>query len=98
MAVLKTRRIDSALKSKGFEKGQGNHRFYSFFYQGKKTHIHTKISHSHDEIGDELISRMADQLFLTKAEFKKLVNCPLKESGYIQILLSKNELPNMSSE
>lgn len=77
---LQTRDIDRALCAKGFVKDDsGDHPRYT--YPG--TLMTTKVSHgSGNSIGDNLISLMAKQLKLTRAQFVDLVKCPMSEDGY----------------
>lgn len=88
MATIKVREIKYALQKKGFvEDVSRDHDFYTFFYNGKKTQIFTKISHGDDEINGFLISKMAGQVKLSNPLFKDLINCPLTEEVYKNILV-----------
>ena len=83
--IRKGRDIDSALCKKGFHReSDGDHLWYTLI----GTNVKTKISHGmmgHD-IGPELLGLMARQLHLTKKQFLELIDCPLDEDGYRQIL------------
>ncbi|MBT8508526.1 hypothetical protein AZH53_08925 [Methanomicrobiaceae archaeon CYW5] len=85
MATRKNSKIQRALSKKGFQKVNTDHKVLIFYYNGKKTRIHTKVSHGNKEISDKLIDHMANQLFLTKSQFKDVVDCPLKEEDLINI-------------
>ncbi len=81
----KGRDIDAALRKKGFRyDSTGDHRYY--FFSG--TSIRTKMSHGAmgTSIGVDLITQMARQLRLTKKQFLDLIDCPLDEAGYREIL------------
>ncbi|WP_292366826.1 hypothetical protein, partial [Methanoculleus sp. UBA208] len=56
-----------------------------FHYQGKKTAIHTKVSHGNKEISDTLINLMAKQIYLSKSQFEGLVECTVKEDDLVKI-------------
>jgi len=87
--TLKTKKIERNLRKKGFVIDYGDHIFFEFIYNNNKTNVRTKISHSHSEIGDDLISKMSMQLRMDKDFFKKFVECTKTESDYIQMLKDK---------
>ena len=85
----KARDIDAALCKKGFKKTNGDHVWYYFYdRQTGATLAQTKISHGAMgmTIGAKLISQMARQLHLTKAQFLELIDCTLSEEDYREIL------------
>lgn len=86
MSVLKVSDIDKNLQKKGFVSHSGDHIYYFFYDNNKKTDIFTKVSHSADEIGDPLISRMSKQLKLSKDQFIKFAKCIISENEYKEIL------------
>ena len=93
MATLKTRKIINSLTAKGFMPQNGDHKYLLFFVNGKKTRIKTKVSHGEDEIGDFLISQMQQQTHLKKKQdFLDLVNCPLSQRDYENILRSQGDI------
>ena len=92
MAVLKTSQIDKALQRKGFEAKPKDHNFYYYIYNGKKTKIFTKTSHSSAEVNNYLIGKMAFQLHLNKQQFTELIQCTLSGERYKEILLEKKLL------
>jgi len=87
--TLKTKDIERNLLRKGFAKDYGDHIRFVFMYDGRKTKINSKISHSHSEIGDDLISKMSKQLNMTKDFFVGFVECIKSESDYIETLNDK---------
>lgn len=87
MASLDVSKVSSSLKKKGFkEEREGKHINYYFHHNGKDTGIRTWISHGDKEIRDHLIACMVKQTKLDKAQFLDLVNCPMTEEQYIEIL------------
>lgn len=83
--VRKGRDIDAALCKKGFRREiDGDH--FCCFLTGSK--VKTKTSHGMmgHAIGPELLGLMARQLHLTKARFLDLIDCPLDETAYREIL------------
>ncbi len=80
MTVFKAKDICSALKKKGFlEDPNSHHIYYRFYYNGKRTAVHTFISHGPIEYGDKLISEVKKQLHLSKNELQKFIECPMKK-------------------
>ncbi|WP_287961280.1 hypothetical protein [Acidiplasma sp.] len=87
MTLIKTNKIRKGLLKKGFlEERSHDHVIFRLYDEGKKTNIHTKISHGGSEYDDQLISLMARELNLKKDSFLKLIECPLKHEDYIKIL------------
>jgi hypothetical protein len=89
LGVLKARRVLNGLEKKGFVQAEGDHTFLILYVNGKKTSIHTKISHGSNEINEYLINRMSIQLKLERKKFLDLVNCPLSIEQYIEELKFK---------
>lgn len=88
--VLDVRR---ALKKKGFgEDVSRDHMYYTFYYDGKKTSINTKISHGKNEIDDGLLGKMSRQMHLKKADFNEFVSCTLSEEDYIEKMIEAGKL------
>jgi len=82
----KHRDIRSALVSKGF-KVEDDRKHIHFVYvdkNGRTTTARTMLSHgsSGDDIGDNLLSRMAHQVLLGRQDFLDLVDCPLSRDQY----------------
>ena len=89
------RKVERALKKKGFIlKEDRDHRFYFLEYLGKKTAIFTKVStgSKYKNIGSNLVSSMARQLYLSKKEFVDLVECSISGSDYTEILIKAKRL------
>ncbi|MEL7071105.1 MAG: hypothetical protein AAGN15_21010 [Cyanobacteria bacterium J06581_3] len=85
----KKSKVESALRKKGFEQASGDHRFFVYITtQGKKTAVRTKTSHTPKmkEIPDNLLAQMSKQCRLKKADFLKLIDCPLTRENYEKIL------------
>lgn len=71
--------IDSANKS-------NDHKYLELFHEGKLI-LYTKLSHgSRNDLGDFLIKQMSSQCKLSKTQFADLVNCPLSQDEYFEIL------------
>ncbi|HRP61922.1 MAG TPA: hypothetical protein PK400_01365 [Phycisphaerales bacterium] len=82
------------LQAKGFECREGDHKFFHFLNDGKKTIIFTKISHGEKEIHDGLLATMARQVRLTKKQFNDLVDCPLDLDEYKELLRKSGAIEN----
>ena len=83
------RSIDAALRKKGFERSvDSDHVVYRFFSTAGELLARTKVSHGMkgSTLSVNLISLMTRQLHLTKDQFLDLIDCPLDEDGYREIL------------
>lgn len=90
---IKTRKIDSALKKKGFKivKEKEDHIYYYFFINGKKTPIHTKLSHGIKEYSNDRLSDVKKQLkFEKKDELLRFIDCSITLPKYIAMLENKS--------
>ena len=98
MANRDRSKIRKNLKKKGFAKTEGgNHEVYTFEYKGRRTDAVTIISRGsgYKTYGSKLIGDMARQLFLTKDQLLKLIDCPLEQPDYERILISKGIITHM---
>jgi hypothetical protein len=77
--------VDAALLAKGMEREASHHWMYRKTIVGV-THLVTRISHGEREINDFLAKRMANQLCLQLREFWELVDCPLSEADWDDIV------------
>lgn len=89
--------IEESLKKKGFEVEQSgrDHRFYYFYYNGKKTGVRTKIStgSGYKDYSDSLLGTIKKQLcFPSRRHLDDFINCPLTLEDYIDILKTQNLL------
>ncbi len=84
--VRSVRDIDTALCKKGFRRTMHGKHIQYFFKDAPK--IRTMVSHGmgNSSLSADLISRMARQLHLTKAQFLNLIDCTLSEEGYREVL------------
>lgn len=90
---FKARDIKNGLKRKGFsEKETKHHDKYVYYVEGKKAPVYTYLSRGVNEIPFKLLKEMAKQLGLDYDEFIDLIECPLKEEEYVEILKSKGIL------
>ena len=87
MATIKTEKLHKALLKKGFQAENGDHKYYTYYYHGKKTSVYTRISHGKTEIAEPLLTMMAHQTRLSKKDFAALANCPLSKEAYLEKLL-----------
>ena len=73
------------LVKKGFEARMSKHIKLVFRHSGCDTGIRTWVSHGKKEISDQLLSRMAEQLNLSRQQFLDLVDCKLDGPGLIAV-------------
>ena len=96
---MDSQRIMEGLLRKGFIQKNRHHKIYKYISRtGIESKISTMIGHgSKHDISHDIISKMADQCFLTKREFLNLIKCPLSRDEYEtkmvasgKIVLNKN--------
>jgi hypothetical protein len=90
-------KIERSLAGKGFVKDQRDHRYWYFFYKGKRTRIRTKISTGtgYKDYGIDLLDKIKSQLFLNFRELEALLTCPMDVHRYTQLMLERKViLPN----
>ncbi len=86
--------VERALTKKGFKQSESHHRFFVYYSKsGLKTPVNTKTSHGHSEVSDDLLSKMARQLKVSRSEFLDLVDCPLSRDEYEQKLVALKLVP-----
>ena len=85
MAVRRVSDVERALLDKGMERDDAHHHMYRKTINGV-THLVTRISHSSREINDGLANLMAKQLCLRLREFWDLIDCPLSETRWDQLI------------
>lgn len=88
---LERRQIEQALATKGFDLEEGaKHRRFLLLIDGKKTGVATQVSRGsgkkYKTLSDELVSRMAKQVKLTKKEFEDFVSCAMDEASYKKLV------------
>jgi predicted RNA binding protein YcfA (HicA-like mRNA interferase family) len=86
MVTLKSRDVINSLEKKGFLRREGSHTFLILQVNGKKTSIHTMVSHGSKDIDDHLINKMSMQVKLEKNKFIDLATCPLSTDDYLKAL------------
>jgi hypothetical protein len=84
MTEVHVSRILTALTSKGFVLQETHHTMLWLEVAGKKTPIHTWISHGQRRVDDWLLGQMAKQLKITKKQFLALIDCSFSNAGYVQ--------------
>lgn len=77
--------VEQALLDKGMERDEGHHKMFRKQIEGV-THLITRISHGSKEINDGLGRLMGNQLCLRLKEFWDLVDCPLTEEEWEQLV------------
>lgn len=86
MTVLNRNDAVANMKKKGFVEGRkGKHIPYNFVTsEGKRTSITTHISHTPKQkvLSDNLISAMAKQCYLSKADFIRFAKCAMTQQEY----------------
>ena len=89
-ATYKGREVRSGLKKKGFVESNKAHKFLLYHsLDGLRTEVSTFMSHGSDKenLGEDLISKMAKQCRLDKGDFERLISCPLSQPAYEEKLV-----------
>lgn len=87
--------VEAGLLAKGFEATGAEHHKYVVYRSaaGKKAMAKTKTSHGGGkDLSDDLLAKMAKQCGVTKANFLRLVDCPMQRPEYEQILQAAGKL------
>ena len=90
--IIDRRKFESGLCKKGFVKSGGDHIFLRHMVDGKYSSVYTKVSHTKKlkDISRDLLTSIRKQLRLdTNQEVFDLVECPLSEEDYNNILKEK---------
>ncbi len=93
---INRRKMESSLQAKGFERDpQGSHVFFRHQHEGRYTGIYTMVSHTRRmrDISGDLLTLIRKQLKLDRSqEVKNLLECPMTQEDYVQILEKKDLL------
>lgn len=92
MPNYKERNVLELLNQLGFEKESGKrnkHRFYALYHEGKKAGVNVHFSKNKQDINDYLISRLADEMQITRQQFIQLMQGDLSKEDYLKILKDK---------
>jgi len=92
VSAYPTRRIRTALLAKGFRQDPTHHEMYWLIVEGVKTPVHTYLSHGIREYGSALLGMMARELKLRRSELNALIECPLSQDDYMQLLARRGTL------
>ena len=88
MAVLKQKKIDTALQSKEFIREEGS-KHIKYKYRTTANRLFTTVmSHGGREIYDRNIGNMARQCGIKSQQFEKLVDCSLSQEEYEDLVKS----------
>ena len=79
MTEILTSLLINALLRKGFEKVETHH---TFVVQGRRTSIHTWVSHGQRKLDDRLLRLIGRELHLSRAELLKFVECEMSYEDY----------------
>ena len=85
MTTRRPAEVEQALLDKGMERDESHHHMFRKTLEGV-THLVTRVSHGGREIDDRLGKLMANQLCLQLREFWNLVDCPLSEAQWDDLI------------
>ena len=82
----------NALLRKGFEKVETHHTMLWFVVQGRRTSIHTWVSHGQRKLDDRLLRLIGRELHLSRAELLKFVECEMSYEDYRRRMVDEGYL------
>ena len=82
----------NALSRKGFEEVETPHTMLWLTVQGRRTSIHTWVSHGQKKLDDRLLRLMAGELHLSRAELLKFVECEMSREEYLCRMIGAGHL------
>ena len=77
----------SGLLRKGFERVETHHTMLWFTVEGRRTSIHTWISHGKRKLDYRLLRLVAKELHLSKGELLRFVQCEMSYEDYLHRLI-----------
>jgi hypothetical protein len=95
MGDEKRRKVESALRKKGFSQSNAGHRQFVFYTSsGKKTSVWTQTSHGscHADLSEFLLRKMASQCRLRYQQFTMLIECPMSREEYERLLIQNGDI------
>jgi hypothetical protein len=82
----------NALLRKGFEKVETHHTMLWFMVKGRRTGIHTWVSHGQRKLDDRLLRLIGRELHLSRAELLKFVECEMSREEYLCRMIGAGHL------
>jgi hypothetical protein len=92
MTETLTSLLINALLRKGFEKVETHHTMLWFVVQGRRTSIHTWVSHGQRKLDDRLLRLIGRELHLSRAELLKFVECEMSYEDYRRRMVDEGYL------
>jgi hypothetical protein len=92
MTEILTSLLINALLRKGFEKVETHHTMLWFVVQGRRTSIHTWVSHGQRKLDDRLLRLIGRELHLSRAELLKFVECQMSYEDYRRRMVDEGYL------
>ncbi|MGD0776460.1 MAG: hypothetical protein ABSC05_26885 [Candidatus Solibacter sp.] len=82
----------NVLLRKGFEKVETHHTMLWLVVEGRRTSIHTWVSHGQRKLDDRLWRLVARELHLSRAELLKFVECEMSYEDYVRRMVDRGHL------
>ena len=92
MTEILTSLLINALLRKGFEKVETHHTMLWFVVQGRRTSIHTWVSHGQRKLDDRLLRLIGRELHLSRAELLKFAECETSYEDYRRRMVDEGYL------
>jgi hypothetical protein len=66
---------------------------YWFYVDGKKTSVHTWISHGERKYEKQLLAKVRSQIRLQDwDEFRRFVECPMQYGAYLNLMVARGHV------
>jgi hypothetical protein len=89
--ILASLLINTLLR-KGFVKVETHHTMLWFMVEGRRTSIHTWVSHGQKKLDDRLLRLISRELHLSRAELLKFVECEMSYEDYLRRMIDRGHL------
>lgn len=93
MSEIHARVVTSALLKKGFVRIEApHHTMFWLVVAGHRRGIRTRLSHGQRRVDDWLLSEMAKQLHLSRADLLRFIECQIGLDEYVELMIERGHL------
>jgi hypothetical protein len=84
--------MQATLLAKGFRKHDGDHHFFFYFHDNRKTTIRTKVSHGIREYNLNLLKLVRQQMRLVSDELDEYFDCTMSVKKYGELMIARGHV------
>jgi hypothetical protein len=93
MTEVHAHRFSNALVTKGFARVESKHHtMFWLVVRGTRTSIRTRISHGQRKVDDALLSEIAKELYLSKRDLLRFIQCEITAEAYADLMIGRGHL------